>query len=647
MRILMIGALTMQYIRDNWVLPLKELYDVDFVDISPLLSCYKSTFYEHYLYSIIRSAAYDYLFFYADSINSDFNEDFFATVAHAQIPIVTFYADDEPEVWYQQNLPYDHRFSLVATHSLRGLQRRKELGTAHQFMYLPWGFNPAIFKRTGCQEKVYDIVYFGLCSVQRENPSLYLRDSDLRQRLLVGLYEFCQENDLKLAVFGGGWDRHPVLYQCAEGVVSTEEMVRIYNQAKVVFNPGFSADNNMNGYQTKLRHFEVAGCGCLQITNYNPELAELFVENQSIVFFKDEMELKKKLLYYLRHASKRQQIAEAAYLTAHKSHTMKQRISTLFNQAQTLYPLKQEKVDKFSKPAIKTLRFDTAQEARQYLKQYAEMSNQVEKVDFLHLIAGEIISQQEYSICNLPQFSGDLPMIGVRTYLQVATLHHDSIQRRRQNMAGMMVNERIRKCDCHEWIADFMRANLVVIENDEYLLPLCNYLIPTQKMALVAQLFLNNDYDAFNQLPLYNSGLVINDLAVVQGNCPDEFCIPPYLLKLRQFLNNIQGLSEHILLYGGRGAMADDVLAVLKEYPQLDIMGVVDRGLAEAGREKLSGYPVYSYDDIQQLKPTIIIIAADISGKAIYEKIKHLAHSVNIITLYDMEHPSWSVNLPL
>ena len=52
-------------------------------------------------------------------------------------------------------------------------------------------------------------------------------------------------------------------------------MVSIYHQARIVVNTSFSADGEGRP-QTKLRHFEVAGCGAFQLVNDNPELRELF-----------------------------------------------------------------------------------------------------------------------------------------------------------------------------------------------------------------------------------------------------------------------------------------------------------------------------------------------------------------------------------
>ncbi|MCP5053461.1 MAG: glycosyltransferase, partial [bacterium] len=308
-------------------------------DVSPILSVYRNTDYvEKYIYSLLRKGNYDYMFFYPDAINPDFSDNFFEAVRSKGIPIINFLVDDEPDVWFKQNLPYDHRFDLVATHSRKGYQLRLEMGKADHFIYLPWGFSEDLFDRVQGVDSLYDVVYIGSNLCREHDPNCYFGVGYLRQKLLTDVYEFCKEKNLVFNVFGPGWHRHPVLEACNGGLLSNHEMVEVYNQAKIVLNPGFSADENeISSYQTKLRHFEVVGCGAFQLVNRNPELEALFNANEDIVYFHDTYTLKEKISYYIQHDQERKRIADNVYQKRHL-HTTSSRLKELFNRAMAICP---------------------------------------------------------------------------------------------------------------------------------------------------------------------------------------------------------------------------------------------------------------------------------------------------------------------
>lgn len=60
-----------------------------------------------------------------------------------------------------------------------------------------------------------------------------------------------------------------------------------------------------------LRVLDIMACGGFVLSNWQPEIAEYFVEEKEIVTFQSMEECKEKIDYYLRHEQKRQKIAEA------------------------------------------------------------------------------------------------------------------------------------------------------------------------------------------------------------------------------------------------------------------------------------------------------------------------------------------------
>ena len=126
MRILALGAFDVPYIRDNWGDALRHVLgeDVTCVNVSAWLACAPPEAHMKSVYRLLATGAYDYLFLYHDYIFPDFPDEFFAHVRSAGVKTLTYHPDDEPEVWYQRNRPFDARFDLVASHARRGVDRR-------------------------------------------------------------------------------------------------------------------------------------------------------------------------------------------------------------------------------------------------------------------------------------------------------------------------------------------------------------------------------------------------------------------------------------------------------------------------------------------------------------------------------------------
>lgn len=635
MRILMVGALSIPYIRENWVEPLRELYDADYVDATLLLGTYKKQFAEKYLYRILTTGCYDYLFFYNDAIRPEFSAEFFEHVKNAEVKVITFYSDDEPERWYQANLPFDKRYDLIATHSLRGFEHRLNAGSAVNVMYLPWGYNPKYFQKTSCQDKIYDVVCF---AAAKDNPILYFQEGQHRKQLLVELYEYCLTYGYSFKLYGSGWENHPVLKDCAGGFVSLTEMVQIYNQAKIVFNPGYSADFDQVASQTKLRHFEVPGCGAFQLTNENEELGQLFKEDKSIVFFRQAEDMKEKIAYYLVHDAEREAIAQAGYEQALQNHTMQHRIKTLFSEAQLRWPV--QSAEKAKRLRILPV---VAKDKQDLINQVAALNvaEVSQTYDYAHLLCGRISARSEYSLLKQADFLSD-QWIGLKSYVQTTWLHRDAMQRTKQNVVGTVLGEVVNKTSYFDYLWDFLRQETFLLEDSQEIVLLSHYLIPIHQISEAMNIFIENKWSDFENIPKYHSQLIINDWTLPDSICPPKYCCVPYQLRLRELFAKLNLKQERIAFYGGRGAMIDHVLEVVKEENELQVVGIIDRDLAGS---QVGGLPVYAFDDIESLNITLLIITAEISGPGIYSAVKKYEGRMTIVPLYDLNDAVWDVLL--
>jgi spore maturation protein CgeB len=108
--------------------------------------------------------------------------------------------------------------------------------------------------------------------------------------------------------------------------VSCDEKAKAYSAAKILLNTMFYAE--IEGLNCTL--FEAAGCGAFQIVDWKPSLPELFEPEGEIVTFRTRRELKDKVDYYLAHPEERHEIANRAYVRAHREHTYEARLNKMF-----------------------------------------------------------------------------------------------------------------------------------------------------------------------------------------------------------------------------------------------------------------------------------------------------------------------------
>lgn len=82
-----------------------------------------------------------------------------------------------------------------------------------------------------------------------------------------------------------------------------------------------------------LRVFDIMGSGGFLISNYQPELAELFVPGEDIVLYDSIPDLLSKIDYYLKHEDERLQIAKNGYKKVKNHHTYDIRLKEILELA--------------------------------------------------------------------------------------------------------------------------------------------------------------------------------------------------------------------------------------------------------------------------------------------------------------------------
>ncbi|QFY88676.1 glycosyltransferase [Magnetovirga frankeli] len=629
MKILVVGALAIEYVRWHWVEPIRSRYEALFVDVSPLLNSEGEAFAEAYLLRILGEHRPQQMFFYSDAIQPFFSDGFFEQVRAQGVEVLTFHADDDPEVWFRQNQVHDHRYDGIFSPSRRGVERRLASGVEH-VSYLPWGYNTQRFPLLEPSEEVYDVVFVGTNLEHEAAPGHYYRDGDSRQRLLVGLYHLCQERNVRLSLFGYGWDRHPVLKECYEGFPSHAELQEIYRRTRILFNPGFSADDVFD-WQTKLRHFEVAGSGLFQIVNANPELADLFEENEEIVFYRDLEDLGEKISRYLPDRKERHRVGRNAARKAREQHAIERRLEHIFRKTGTRRPGNAPSVESF---------YCADRSELQSLYDALLAGTIAFESNICQIIAGPLaVLGQEWSIMPPGWERRSVDLWGVRSYVQLDRLHGNVLQRKKQDIKGVLLSERMDPQHLGGPFFDALVEELPWIRSDGHLYPLCNLLIRVECLREVLAACLGHYDQAFR---IQFTGRVVNDFELKSSRAlplPGD----DYLTRLGELLRQCLYSGHRLLIYGARGEMADQVLKMLAHYPGLNLVGLMDQGIA--GR-RVANWIVAAPHELETLRPDLILIAAESSGLKIHEFLQSRGVGATILPLYDMKAPMWQVVLP-
>lgn len=650
MRVLALGALDVPYIRDNWSDALRHVLkdDVTQVNVSAWLACARPEAHMKAVYRLLATGAYDYLFLYHDYIFSDFPDEFFAHVRSAGVRTIAYHPDDEPEVWYARNAPFDPRYDVVASHAKRGVERRIAENRPTRAVYVPWGFNPRFFDRSpAAVTPRHDVIFIGKYKVHENDSTLFREDGQRRDEALQTVADACERNGWRFALFGHGWERHPSLARFAGGLLSHAEMIRAYHESRIVLNPGWTADAGDPAPQTKLRHFEVPGCGAFQLTNENPELAELFEPGREVVFYRSNTDLADKLAHYLTHDDERRQIAARGYARAHADHTLDRRVRSLFDAVSRLHPPERSISARRPAPRVLTLTASTVPELAALRHRIAAGDVNLSGVDAVHVsgCGGTVLSTQYGPLRDW--WRADRLVFAGRTFYQAATAARNPLQPQRTEMVGGFLAEHVSLASVPAWHRDALLKLLPSVAAEGEARILMNYVARPEVALALIDAFLSGDVAAVDALQPLETGLVFNEvrlpLPAAPGEGADGTTTPVWMAPLRRVLDQAAALDHRVAVYGARGEMAEAVFAEVRANRNVNLVGLFDRAMA--GR-MVDSVPVYSAFDLPIVAPDVLIVAAAYSGAAIYEQLKPLEARMTLVPLFDLAAPAWSVLVP-
>ncbi len=111
------------------------------------------------------------------------------------------------------------------------------------------------------------------------------------------------------------------------GADSNRMQPRIFKCSKI----NLSMTNRPFKSGIPLRVFDIMGAGGFLISNYQPELAELFIPGEDIVLYDSIPDLLSKIEYYLEHEDERIQIAKNGYEKVKELHSYDVRLTEILN----------------------------------------------------------------------------------------------------------------------------------------------------------------------------------------------------------------------------------------------------------------------------------------------------------------------------
>jgi spore maturation protein CgeB len=138
--------------------------------------------------------------------------------------------------------------------------------------------------------------------------------------------------NLKLALYGGYWDRQPERYRrLGRGIVTGRQYRLALGGATIAL--GLFREANRDEHS--MRTFEIPACGTLLCAPRSSEHSEIFRDGIEAVFFNDPEELRSQVIHYLADVDARSRIALAGFhAVTQGSHTYADRIvemSSLIN----------------------------------------------------------------------------------------------------------------------------------------------------------------------------------------------------------------------------------------------------------------------------------------------------------------------------
>ncbi len=143
------------------------------------------------------------------------------------------------------------------------------------------------------------------------------------------------------AIWGPGWDAlshgSPLRPLIRAAHTTPETWVRLYSANKIVLSVHYrDPQRRFPVHQVSPRVFEAMACGAFVLTDRQKDVLALFKDGEHLVTFYDEVDLDRKIAFYMEHADERRRIAAAGRRKVLEHHTYGCRIHRLLARMEAM-----------------------------------------------------------------------------------------------------------------------------------------------------------------------------------------------------------------------------------------------------------------------------------------------------------------------
>jgi len=177
-------------------------------------------------------------------------------------------------------------------------------------IYLPYA--ACADKQLYIGPKKYDVTFVGQYTPRRE-------------RLFSAIA------DLGLSIWGYSRWSSSKLQHLVQPAISVEKTLQVFRESKIVVN-ALTGGDDFQPHTVNLRTFETLGVGTLLLVYKHPVYKRHFDIGKDFIVFSDEVDLRKKTLYYLHHTAARNKIAKTGWSTVIQKHTYPHRLKLILNK---------------------------------------------------------------------------------------------------------------------------------------------------------------------------------------------------------------------------------------------------------------------------------------------------------------------------
>lgn len=212
-----------------------------------------------------------------------------------------------------ENTSYHEGYDAVVSSLPNFVEHFKRLGVKSFLNRL--AFEPSILEQMPKIERNIDVAFFG--SITAKHLDRLALMEKLAQTFDLKIWGNIDKKFLK---------RNSVLQRTIHPPLWGSEMYRMMQKTKIIVNHHIEIAEN---YANNMRLYEATGMGCLLITDWKDNLAEIFEPEVEVVTYKTEEECREKIQYYLHNEEARAKIALAGQKRSLETHTYRNRAHEL------------------------------------------------------------------------------------------------------------------------------------------------------------------------------------------------------------------------------------------------------------------------------------------------------------------------------